>query len=237
MPKLGRIEKGYLGKLVASGHKMINDYIDMRGFDWCSVCASTRPHYYEDHLSKVDFTQSKAERGFWIEDATFEECIFDKSKWWASGFVKCKFIKCRFKNCHLYSSDLGGKYYDCSFGKLSGRGECFSFGRGSMYKSCIFESVDIHNIIDVIGVRFEDCTISGTFTNGIFRGRRYALKRRFDSVPDIFSRVYWPVKFIRCDLSNLKTQNVIFEKDVVFKDCTLGDQFSLNTSLADKQQS
>ena len=210
-----------LSERITSSQKTPNNFIDMRGFDW-SNNRVPRPRYLGSNLVRIDFSNSRAETGFLVKKGVFEECIFDKSMWWLAGLIKCKFIKCSFNNCRLYSSRLRGKFYDCSFKNLSGKGEYFSFGWGSEYKNCIFESVHLRNIGDVIGVTFEDCKISGLLENGVFRGWRYALNERFASIPDIFSRVYWPVKFIRCDLSNLKTNNIIFEKDVVLKKTNFG---------------
>lgn len=227
MPKYGSVEQGYLKRLIESKPKMSNGLVDMTGFDWSSA-NKVRPHYYEGHIVKVDFSNSNAERGFCVENAVFEECIFNKSIWWISYFIKCRFIKCSFDDCRLYTGGLEGEYYECTFRNLFARGENFTFGRGSIYKKCNFEAVLIYNILDEIGVIFEDCKISGTFTNGTIHGRKYALAQRFVSVRSVFSKGCFPVKFIRCDLSLLKTKNVIFEKDVIFKDCLMGDKSFLN---------
>jgi uncharacterized protein YjbI with pentapeptide repeats len=229
MAVFGSVEQGYLGRLIASGHKTGDDFFDMRGFDWSDVPHNRKvyPTYYEEYILKVDFSSSKSDEGFEIRGAVFEECVFDKSKWWCASFPKCKFINCSFNDCCLYNSKLGGKFYDCSFKNFAlktFRNGLTGFSWGSEYKNCIFENVNIRNQYDVIGLIFEGCKIDGIFKGGIFRGRRYALKERFRTPPDLFDTRYRPVKFIRCDLSNLKTQNVVFEKDIVFKDNKVGSQ-------------
>jgi len=226
MPRLGDVQPGYLGKLIASAHKTVHGLVDMRGYDWSAAPHNrkVRPTYYEGHILKVDFSNSKADEGFEVVGAVFEECIFDKSIWWLTVFYRCQFIRCSFSNCCLYNSTLKGRYYDCSFRGLSAKGEHFSFGWGSAYKNCAFESVNLRNIGEEIGVQFKGCKISGIFTNAIFRGRRYAIKQRFRTLADAFCTVYRPVAFIRCDLSGLKTHNVVFDKDIIFKDNNVGSQ-------------
>jgi uncharacterized protein YjbI with pentapeptide repeats len=227
MAIFGAVERGYLGKFIATAPKTLFGLADMRGYDWSAAPHDPRlrPTYYEDHVLKVDFSNSKADEGFEVRGTVFEECVFDKSVWWLMVFVKCQFLKCSFNNCRLYNSRFNGKFYDCSFKDFSTKGEGFSFGWGSEYKHCNFESVTVRNLNEEVGVRFEDCVISGLFTNGIFRGRRYALRERFASLPDLlFSTFYRPVAFIGCDLSGLKTENFVFEKDVIFKDSTVDSQ-------------
>jgi len=227
MPRLGDVERGYLGKLIAAAPKTLLGLADMRSYDWSAAPHDrlVRPIYYEGHVRQVDFSNSKADEGFEVRDTVFEECVFDKSIWWLMVFVKCRFLTCSFSDCRLYNSRFNGKFHDCSFKNLSARGEHFSFGWGSEYKRCNFESVTLRNIAYNVGVRFEDCTISGLFTNGRFHGRRYALRERFASVPDLlFSTFFRPAAFIRCDLSGLKTEDVVFEKDIIFKDNTVGSQ-------------
>lgn len=219
----GTLERGYLSGLIASAKQTPSGLVDMRGFDW-SAASELRPRYHEDRIVGVDFSKSRAERGFVVIDTVFEDCVFDESMWWLTVFPKCRFIRCSFDDCRLYTCSLGGKFSDCSFRRLLGKGEHFSFGWGSKYMNCVFESVHLRNIDEQLGVRFEDCKISGTFTKGVFHGRRYALDLRFSSVTDIFSTRFWPVKFIRCDLSDLTTEDVVFDKDVVFKNCKLSDQ-------------
>ena len=221
MPRQGDVEPGYLGKLIAAAPQTLLGLTDMRGYDWSAAPHErrVRPAYTEDHVAKVDFSNSKAEAGFEVRRAVFEECVFDKSVWWAAVFGKCQFLKCSFNKCRLYNCAFRGIFRDCSFKKLSTKGEGFSFGWGSEYTRCNFESVTVRNLSEEVGIRFEDCVISGLFTNGTFRGRRYARRERFGSVPDLlFSTYYRPVSFIRCDLSGLKTENFTFEEDVVFQD-------------------
>lgn len=227
MSGLGDVQHRYLGNLIASAGKTMLGLTDMRSYDWSGAPhdRKVRPTYYEDHILRVDFSNSKAEQGFRVRRAVFEECVFDRSVWWRMTFSKCRFVKCSFNGCRLYNSSFGDEFHDCSFKKLTTKGERFSFGWGSKYNRCNFESVDIRNITDMVGVRFEDCTISGTLTNGIFRGRRYALKQRLYSLPDLlFSTYYRPVAFIRCDLSGLKTENVVFEKDIIFQENQIGER-------------
>ncbi len=227
MPRLGSVEHGYLGRLIASAPRTLLGLADMRGYDWSAAPHNrkVRPVYYEDHIVKVDFSSSQADEGFQVMRAVFEECVFDRSIWWLMVFSKCRFVRCSFNDCRVYNSRFGGEFHDCSFKNLLAKGEDFDFGWGSLYDNCTFESVIVHNIDEVVGVRFEDCRIDGMFTDGVFRGRRYALKKRFSTVPDLlFSTFYRPVAFIRCDLSNLRTENVVFEKDIVFRDNKLGSQ-------------
>jgi uncharacterized protein YjbI with pentapeptide repeats len=227
MSPLGDVQPGYLGSLIASAPKTLHSLVDMRGYDWSAAPHDPRgrPAYYEDHIVKVDFSNSKADEGFEVRGAVFEECIFDKSAWWLTVFTKCTFIKCRFDHCRVYNSMFGDKFRDCSFKNLSARGEHFSFGWGSEYKHCNFESVDLRNIGDQVGVRFEDCTISGRLTNGVFRGRRYARKWRLSNPVDLlFSAYLRSVAFLRCDLSGLRLQKFVFERDIIFKDNTVGSQ-------------
>jgi len=221
MSVYGSVEQGFISKLISACSKTSGGLSDMRGFDWSHV-HKDRPHYYEGHIFRVDFSNSKSDYGFCVTGAVFEECIFDKSIWWMMWFIKCKFIKCSFNNCCFYNSTLGGEFYSCSFKNLTTKGERFTFGRG-FYEDCIFESVHLRKIGEVIAVRFERCKFDGIFSGdlegGVFRGRKYALMRRLDSVMDIFDSRNSPVRFIDCDLTGLKTENVIFEKDIVLKDC------------------
>ncbi len=229
MPLFGSVEKNYLTNIIASGRKTWDGLVDMRFYDWSSAPHNpiTCPVYYEDRLVKVDFSNSKADEGFEVVEAVFEECIFDKSIWWLMVFSKCKFIKCSFNNCRLYNSKFYGKFYDCSFKNFTTKGERFSFGWGSEYNNCNFESVNIRNIPDMVGTRFVDCKISGSITNtfeSVLHGKKFALKKRFCSVSNLFDYKYRPVEFVHCDLSELKIQNVVFEKDIIFKNNKVGTQ-------------
>ncbi|MCG8552436.1 MAG: hypothetical protein MI799_18695 [Desulfobacterales bacterium] len=189
--------------------------LDLRNFDWSRN--KIRPRYYGGQILNCDFSDSISEKGFLVRGGVFEKCIFNNSTWWLSEFSNCKFIDCSFHNCRFFSCSLQGKFYNCSFNNISGKGEYFNFGWGSLYLNCIFKSVDLNNIGDIIGVKFENCKISGLISNGVLHGRRSALSKRFASLIDIFSRHYKPVKFIRCDLAELRIKNVVIENDVVFK--------------------
>jgi uncharacterized protein YjbI with pentapeptide repeats len=227
MPRLGDVERGYLGKLIAAAPKTLFGLADMRSYDWSAAPHDRRvpPAYNEDHVLRVDFSNSKADDGFEVCDTVFEECVFDKSVWWLTIFTKCTFIKCRFDRCRVYNSRFGNKFHGCSFKNFTTKGEGFSFGWGSEYKHCNFESVDVRNIGDEVGVRFEDCTISGRFTNGVFHGKRYARWWRFSNLVDLlFSTHLRSVAFARCDLSGLQLENFVFERDIIFKDNTVGSQ-------------
>lgn len=232
MSRFGDVEPGYLGNLIASACRTAHGLVDMRGYDWSAAPhdPKVRPVYNEDHVSNVDFSNSKADEGFEVRETVFEECIFDKSAWWLALFIKCQFIACKFDDCRLFNSRFNGRFNGCSFKNLSAKGEHFSFGWGSEYRHCNFESVDLRNIGDTVGVRFEDCRVSGRLANGTFHGRKYALKGRSSSLPDLlFSTHYRSVAFIRCDLSGLRVENVVFERDIVFRDNLTGSQ-SLFTS-------
>ncbi len=227
MVPLGDVQPAYLANLIASAPKTLHGLIDMRGYDWSAAPRDRKvgPVYHEDRIVNVDFSNSKGDEGFEVRGAVFEDCVFDKSVWWLTVFTKCTFIKCRFDCCRVYNSMFGDKFRDCSFKSFSARGEHFSFGWGSEYKHCNFESVDLRNIGDEVGVRFEDCTISGSFADGVFRGKRYARKWRLSYPVDLlFSTRYRSVAFVRCDLSGLRLENFVFERDIFFKDNIVGSQ-------------
>lgn len=233
----GCVKKGYIRKLAEQAPRNTDDCADMHSFDWNHVeslgpsvfidgkVSDVKHKYEEKLLDHVDFSNSRAEKGFLVKATVFKSCKFDNSMWWLAGFNKCSFIDCSFNSSKFYSTRLGNKFINCSFHGIAGKGEYFSFGWGSSFVNCCFDSVQLKNIGEVIGVTFENCKLNGLITNGDFRGTRHALRMRFSGVLDMFSKEYKPVKFIDCDLTGLKTEKVMFDKDVVFKNCKKPNEF------------
>jgi len=129
---------------------------------------------------------------------------FNYLKYEGIKFRKVVFRDCTFNYCDYRGSGLGingSKYIGCKWinskfwGKYSSFGSISEFGRNAIFKNCEFSNVLIKTA-SMNGVRFVNCSFSGTFQSLIFYGPT--------------NKVLDPVVFKNVDLSKVKLKGVSF---------------------------
>ncbi len=135
----------------------------------------------------------------------FSGILFDELVVRKADIEYVVFQNVHFKNCYLGFDSVYSKcrFVDCRFyGKYS------SLGSPAKYADCRFENCEFIGMDLFTGQHFYDCFLSGLLKNPILR----------DEHPEIRNN---ETVFKRCDLSDLKFDNVsIYGKDV-FDHCIL----------------
>lgn len=220
MNKRGLLKKGYLAGLAKESQLTDQGLFNMAGFDWNATgnldktyfangkASNGRPKYYGDKLINVDFSGSRSQKGFALRNISFTNCIFDDSMWWLAELYKCTFVNCSFRGSRFYSTRLGGKFVSCSFDKIQGLGEYFSFGVGSIYERCSFLDVELNNLGPQYGIQFKKCTFSGALRNGAFTSRKKILKgKRLNPL----LRKNKATSFFSCETDQLLLDNFLWK--------------------------
>ena len=196
---------------------------DLRGFPLSAKEDGNRPRYRSRSLSHVDLSYSSSEIGHSFSKTIFENCCFSKSIWWCHSSRKNLFKNCDFSSIIVYSTNLssGCRFENSVFDGMSARGDGFSFGYNSKFFNCSFDDVEIREIGTLNNVVFTHCKFGGTLRRGEIKGLAWERKaNRFDLISLLF-RLTRGVRFIKCDLSQLKLHEITIDPDVIVTDSIL----------------
>jgi uncharacterized protein YjbI with pentapeptide repeats len=188
--------------------------------------------YKREIIENVDFSYSSSIAGFHLDDCRISNSIFDKSIWWNNLNRGSSFVNCSFRKILLYHSGLFIRacFNNCVFDGMIVRGNGISFGTKSKFINCSFRNIDIRHGEIPYSVSFENCVFSGKFdATGMSRifGKKRAFFKNFDTVPDLLSQTYRPVRFVDCDFAQLDVIGLQVDKDVIFENCNGTEKFFL----------
>lgn len=205
--------------------QMENEMRDMRGFAFAPANSPLKScvWYVNEHITNVNFAHSCSLLGFYFKKCEFENCVFDKSFWWFANNKKTIYRNCSFKNILLYSSYFfqDARFINCCFDGMLGRGEIVDFRARCKFENCSFQDIDMSHCGFYWSSSFENCVFSGNinFFLNIIYGRKRCFWENLNSLPDLLLQTYRPVKFVNCDFTNLRVENLMMDHDVVFKNC------------------
>lgn len=139
-----------------------------------------------------------------LKNRTFQDTTFDGLSVFAG-----KITNCEFTNVHFIHSKLGSntKYSNCKFTNCQIEGKNSTLGSPTTYSNCTFENCTFKGGMIFMGAIFEDCLLSGTFSNCIFINEKRWFKRLST--------------FNNCDLTNVKFKNITFNSERTFNRCEL----------------